>query len=109
MGGGMPPGGGIGGMFGSKGGRANGGLGGGPLIMPNGGGGGLSSGGGPRKTGDWAGVGAGAVAGAGLRNRTACCAILVNKVKDFNVSSCSSSMHNTKRNLEVHHTKNANV
>lgn len=75
MGGGMPPGGGIGGMFGSNGGRANGGRGGGPLIIPKGGGGGLRSGGGPRNTGDWGGAGA----GEGLRNRTACCAILVQK------------------------------
>lgn len=70
MGGGMPPGGGMGGMLGSNGGRANGGRGGGPLIIPNGGGGGLRSGGGPRNTGVWA------AAGAGPRNRTACCTIL---------------------------------
>lgn len=50
MGGGMPPGGGIGGMFGSKGGLVKGVRGGGPLISPNGGGG-LNKGGGPRNTG----------------------------------------------------------
>lgn len=77
MGGGMPPGGGMGGMLGSKGGRANGGRGGGPLIIPKGGGGGLRSGGGPRNTGVWAGTGAGA--GAGPRNRTACCTILAHQ------------------------------
>ena len=54
MGGAMPPGGGMGGMLGSKGRRANGGHG-----WSQGGGGGLSSGGGPRNTGIWAGVGAG--------------------------------------------------
>lgn len=83
MGGGMPPGGGIGGMLGSKGGRAKGGRGGGPLIIPKGGGGGLRSGGGPRNTGVWAGAGAdagaGAAVGAGPRNRTACCAILAHQ------------------------------
>lgn len=76
MGGGMLPGGGIGGMLGSKGGRPNGGRGGGPRIIPKGGGGGLrSGGGGPRSTGDWT--------GAGPRNRTGCCccccAILADK------------------------------
>lgn len=69
----MLPGGGIGGIFGSNGGRVKGGRGGGPLIIPNGGGGGLNSGGGPRKTGVWAE----AAAGVGLRNRAACCAILL--------------------------------
>lgn len=81
IGGGMPPGGGMGGMLWSKGGRANGGRGGGPLIIPKGGGGGLRSGGGPRNTWVWVGAGAGAGAGAGPRNRTACCAILVQQDK----------------------------
>lgn len=75
----------MGGIVGSKGGRAKGGRGGGPLIIPKGGGGGLRRGGGPRKTGVWAGacVVAGAGAGAGAWKRTACCTILVpNKRED---------------------------
>lgn len=79
IGGGIPPGGGIGGMLGSKGGRANGGRGGGPLIIPKGGGGGLRSGGGPLNTGVCVGAGA----GAGPRNRTACCAILAQHNKSY--------------------------
>lgn len=67
MGGGKAPGGGIGGILGSNGGRPKGDLGGGrgPLIMPKGGGGGRSNGGGPRSTA--------AGGGAGLRKRNACC------------------------------------
>lgn len=91
MGGGMPPGGGMGGMLGSKCGRAKGGRGGGPLIIPKGGGGGRSRGGGPRNTGVWAGagadVGAGAGTGAGPRNRTACCAILGHNENLFRLST----------------------
>lgn len=73
----MPPGGGMGGMLGSNGGRPNSGpRGGGPLIIPKGGGGGLSSGGGPRITG----VGG----GAGPRKRSVCCcAILETKQMDL--------------------------
>lgn len=79
----MPPGGGMGGMLGSKGGRAKGGRGGGPLIIPKGGGGGLRRGGGPRKTGVWAGACAVAGAGALAWKRTACCTILApNETED---------------------------
>lgn len=78
----MPPGGGMGGMLGSKGGRANGGRGGGPLIIPKGGGGGLRRGGGPRKTGVWTGVCVVAGAGAGAWKRTACCTILAANEED---------------------------
>lgn len=72
----MPPGGGMGGMLGSNGGRPNGGpLGGGPLIIPKGGGGGLRSGGGPRITGVGGGV--------GPRKRNVCCVILETNQMDL--------------------------
>lgn len=66
IGGGIPPGGGIGGMFGSNGGRPKGGRGGGggPRIMPKGGGGRMR-GGGPLMTAFGG--------GAGPRNLSACC------------------------------------
>lgn len=66
IGGGIPPGGGIGGMFGSNGGRPKGGRGGGggPRIIPKGGGG-LMRGGGPLMTAFGG--------GAGPRNLSACC------------------------------------
>lgn len=58
MGGGIPPGGGMGGILGSKGGRPNGGRGGGggPRIIPKGGGGRMR-GGGPRITAFGGGAG----------------------------------------------------
>lgn len=72
----MPPGGGMGGMLGSNGGRPNSGpRGGGPLIIPKGGGGGLSSGGGPRITGVGGGV--------GPRKRNVCCVILETNQMDL--------------------------
>lgn len=66
IGGGIPPGGGIGGILGSKGGRPKGGRGGGggPRIIPKGGGGRMR-GGGPRITAFGG--------GAGPRNLKACC------------------------------------
>lgn len=66
IGGGIPPGGGIGGILGSKGGRPKGGRGGGggPRIIPKGGGGRIR-GGGPRITAFGG--------GAGPRNLKACC------------------------------------
>lgn len=101
MGGGMLPGGGMGGMLGSKGGRANGGRGGGPLIIPKGGGGGLRRGGGPRSTGVWAGAGA----GAGLRNRTACCTILTKQdnIKLLHVFN-GSALTSIYKNLLYEHS-----